>query len=441
MKIISIILAAFFLSISGLVARAETVTIITSFSKDVTKPYKEAFEKANPGITLEILNKNTILGISYVRELTSGQRPEIFWASAPDAFEVLASENLLVSASDIVNKNVPEKIGNYPVNGPNDMYLGQALSGYGIMYNLRYLVTNNLTKPVEWSDLLSPMWFGHVGITSPSRSGTMHLTVETILQGQGWNDGWNTILHMAGNSSAVTERSFGVPDGINNGQFGAGPVIDFFGLSSKYSGFPVDFVYPTLTAIVPANIALINGSKNPVAAKKFVQFALNKQGQEILLMPKLSRLPVIPYKDLADKIPPGYPDPYAIAKNSKVTFDANLSQNRYEIVQALFDQTITFRLNDLQAATKAIYMAESKLGIRVKENKIADKLNQARILAWSPLINAEKIQDKELLKLFSQSRADTNIALQIAKITDEWNVTALANYKKAVNLAEEAAKL
>ena len=70
--------------------------------------------------------------------------------------------------------------------------------------------------------------------------------------------GWNTLLRMSGNSSAVTERSFGVPDGVNNGQFGAGPVIDFFGLSSKYSKFPVEFVYPSETAIVPANIALID---------------------------------------------------------------------------------------------------------------------------------------------------------------------------------------
>jgi ABC-type Fe3+ transport system substrate-binding protein len=70
-------------------------------------------------------------------------------------------------------------------------------------------------------------------MTAPSRSGTMHLTVETILQGEGWDKGWSQILQMAGNSAQVTERSFGVPDGINNGQFGGGPVIDFFGLAGR----------------------------------------------------------------------------------------------------------------------------------------------------------------------------------------------------------------
>ena len=41
---------------------------------------------------------------------------------------------------------------------------------------------------------------------------------------------WKAI---AGNFKTVTERSFGVPDGVNSGQFGIGIVIDFFGLSSE----------------------------------------------------------------------------------------------------------------------------------------------------------------------------------------------------------------
>ena len=242
-------------------------------------------------------------GIAFVRETASGQRPDVFWASAPDAFEVLKRDKLLVAAPDVDNKAIPAKIGNYPINDPQGYYKGQALAGYGIMYNTRYLKANKLTAPKEWTDLLAPAWFGHVAMTSPSRSGTMHLTVETILQGEGWDKGWSQILQMAGNSAQVTERSFGVPDGINNGQFGGGPVIDFFGLAGKNSGFPVEFVYPAVTSIVPANIALIAGGKNTAEAKKFVQFALSQQGQELLLLPAISRLPVLPYSALAGQDP------------------------------------------------------------------------------------------------------------------------------------------
>ena len=262
-SLLTSLLTGLSLALAAGAAVAGTVTVITSFPKELTAAYKAAFEKANPGVTLEILNKSTVAGIAFVRETASGQRPDVFWASAPDAFEVLKRDKLLVAAPDVDNKAIPAKIGNYPINDPQGYYKGQALAGYGIMYNTRYLKANKLTPPKEWTDLLAPAWFGHVAMTSPSRSGTMHLTVETILQGEGWDKGWSQILQMAGNSAQVTERSFGVPDGINNGQFGGGPVIDFFGLAGKNSGFPVEFVYPAVTSIVPANIALIAAARTP----------------------------------------------------------------------------------------------------------------------------------------------------------------------------------
>ena len=45
-------------------AMAGTVTVITSFPKELTDAYKSAFEQENPGIKLEILNKNTVAGIA-----------------------------------------------------------------------------------------------------------------------------------------------------------------------------------------------------------------------------------------------------------------------------------------------------------------------------------------------------------------------------------------
>ncbi len=418
-------------------ALAGTVTVITSFPKELTQAYKTAFEKAHPDIKLEILNKNTVSGIAYVKETPAGKRPEVFWASAPDAFEVLANDKLLESATDVANPNVPDKIGSFPINDPNGMFMGQALAGYGIMYNTRLLKAKKLPEPTTWADLLEPQWFGNVGITSPSRSGTMHLTVETILQGEGWEKGWNTMLRMAGNSAAVTERSFGVPDGVNNGQFGAGPVIDFFGLSSKYSKFPVEFVYPEETSIVPANIALIAGSSNPAEGKKFIQFALSKAGQEILLQPQISRLPVLPYADLSN-IPEGYPDPGAIAKRSKVQFDVNLSQSRYYIVQSLFDQTITFRLKELQQATKAIHDATQKLGAK-PSGEAAKLLDEAKKLAWSPVLNAKQVSDPELVAVFAGNKKDAEISQKLSKLQGDWNRQAGENYGKAAALAQQAA--
>src|SRR5690606_19793843 len=230
-----------------------------------------------------------------------------------------------------------------------------------------------------------------------------------------------------------------VPDGINNGQFGAGPVIDFFGLSSKYSKFPVEFVYPEETAIVPANIALIAGAKNTAEGKKFIAYTLSKEGQELLLKPEISRLPVLPYSKLGN-IPEGYPDPGEIAKRSKVQFDVDLSQSRYYIVQSLFDQTITFRHADLQQASKAIYDAEAKLGNATSE-KAKEALAQAKKLAWTPLLDSEQVKSPELLAVFAGNKKDADISQKLSKIQGEWNSQAKANYEKARALAQEAANL
>ena len=425
------------LAVSGL-AQAGTITVLTSFPKELTNAYEKAFEAKYPSIKIEVLNKNTASSIAYIKELSPGQRPDIMWASAPDAFEVLSREKLLQAAKDVANPNTPAKIGNYPINDPQGMYYGQALGGYGLMWNTRYLKAKNIPAPKEWSDLTRPEYFGHVAISSPSRSGTTHLTVETMLQGEGWDKGWNQLLQIMGNAAAVTDRSFGVPDGVNNGQYGIGMVIDFFGLAGKFSGYPVDFVYPSNTSVVPANIALVAGAKNSEEAKKFIAFTLSKEGQELLFDPKISRLPVLPYSML--KVPQGYPDAQAVAKRAKVQFNPDLSESRYQVVVSMFDQMVTFRLKELQAATKAIHDAEKRL--KAKPNpKAAALIKQARALAFSPLINAAEVQNESFLELFRKSRREVAVSKQLTALEENWGNKARANYTSARSLAEQALSL
>ena len=416
-------------------AQAGTVTVLTSFPKELTTAYQKAFEAKNPGIKVEILNKNTTAAIAYVRELPEGQRPDIMWASAPDAFEVLARNKLLQAAPDTKNPAAPAKIGNYPLNDPQGLYYGQALAGYGIMWNTRYLQANKLPAPKEWADLTRPEYFGHVAISSPSRSGTTQLTVETILQGEGWDKGWSQLLAMMGNAAAVTDRSFAVPDGVNNGQYGIGIVIDFFGLAGKYSGFPVDFVYPAMTAVVPANIALIAGGKNTDEAKKFMAFSMSTEGQQLLFDPKISRLPILPYSSL--KAPAGYPVPQDVAQRAKVQFDADLSENRYQVVTSLFDQMVTFRLKELQAATRAIHDADKAL--KAKPNaKGTELLAQARSLAYTALVGESNVKNEEFLALFRKNRRDVEVSKQLTGLEQLWATKARENYERARGLAQQA---
>ena len=105
------------LAIVPSVGLADTISVVTSFPKELTTAYKAAYEKKHPNDKVEILNKGTSAGIAYVREQPAGSRAEIFWASAPDAFEVLSSAKLLEKV-DVPTRGIPDKIGSYPINDP-----------------------------------------------------------------------------------------------------------------------------------------------------------------------------------------------------------------------------------------------------------------------------------------------------------------------------------
>ncbi len=382
-------------------AMEDKLVVVTSYPPDTTTTFKAAFEKRHPGVKVEMLKKKTTAGIKYLQETSGNNTSDLFWASAPDAFEVLKGDGLLVKYQTKVG-GIPDKVGAFPINDPEGYYKGFAASGYGIMWNTRYLKAKKLPVPREWADLKNPVFHGHVGMSAPSRSGTTHLTVETLLQGLGWQKGWSEWKAIAGNFKTVTERSFGVPDGVNSGQFGAGIVIDFFGLSSKASGFPVDYVYPTVTTLVPANIAIVKNAPHPKNAAAFIEFLLSTEGQELLLDPKIRRLPVNPATYA--KAPKGFPNPFKDSSiGSEVKFDLQLSKGRYNVINSLFDVMITYRLDELRAATKAIQDAEAALaGKTSMEAKTL--INEARTLVGAVPIGPEKASEKDFNRIFKKKR-------------------------------------
>ena len=64
----SIVLALAVLFAAGSALAQGKVTVVTSFSKEVTDPLKKAFEKAVPGTTLEVQNRNTNAGVKFLEE-------------------------------------------------------------------------------------------------------------------------------------------------------------------------------------------------------------------------------------------------------------------------------------------------------------------------------------------------------------------------------------
>ena len=179
-------------------------------------------------------------------------------------------------------------------------------------------------------------------------------------------------------------------------------------------------------------------AKNAENAKKFVNYTMSVEGQELLFDPAISRLPVLP--SVYKKAPPGFPNPFAGTIKPKVNFDSDLAESRYYVVSSIFDQTITFRHKDLVAAAKAINDATARLA--GKNNAQAQQLlAEARDLAYTPVVSEEKSKDKDFLALYRNTKRDAEKTKQTTGLEEYWSNTARKNYARAVELANQASAL
>ena len=121
-------------------------------------------------------------------------------------------------------------------------------------------------------------------------------------------------------------------------------------------------------------------------------------------------------------------------------FDSNVAEARYQVVTSLFDQMVTFRLKDLQAATKAIH--EAGKALKAKPNaKGNELLAQARSLAYTPLVGVANVKNEEFLELFRKNRRDVAVAKELTGLEQVWAEKARSNYQRAQQLATEAQAL
>ncbi|VAW18729.1 Ferric iron ABC transporter, iron-binding protein [hydrothermal vent metagenome] len=421
-----------FASNAAAVQLSGPLVIVTSFPAPLFTRFRQEFEALHPKVKIFIRSKKTSAAIAFIAERPS-EAADLFWASAPDAFEVLKQSGSLLPA--FRSSSEGSSIGGYPLNDPDGYYKGFAISGYGLMWNRPYLIRRGLPEPTGWSDLMDPRYAGHIGITAPSRSGTTHLIVETILQTSGWERGWAALSEIGGNLATITARSFGVMDGVRAGRFGIGPVVDFFALSARALGAPVDFVYPQGTSFLPANIAIVTRAANLDAARGFVEFLLSEAGQRLLLEPEISRLPVRPsiYADA----PAGYPNPFDKTLVEKgIRFDSQLSRRRYHLVNALFDALVTYRIQGLRRTWAAIHRAEAALK-EADNPELQAVAVRARRLASQVPVTGLLAADGAFTSVFTRRSPGLGVSARQLELQAEWRRFFAQSQGEALALATD----
>jgi ABC-type Fe3+ transport system substrate-binding protein len=200
-------------------------------------------------------------------------------------------------------------------------WVGVCLSSFGIVYNSDLYRSLDLPPPRQWTDLVNTKLDGLIALADPTHSGSIALAYMMVLQramadaeaayfranpgtgqlskaelaarpdyqaaiARGWKEGMSRLMLIAANARYFTASASEIPNEVGNGDAAAGIAIDFYGrvLEEQVGPQRCHFLAPVAaTAISPDPVGILDGVKGEryVAANRFVEFLLSREGQRL----------------------------------------------------------------------------------------------------------------------------------------------------------------
>lgn len=185
-------------------------------------------------------------------------------------------------------------IGAQHLYDPDQHWLGTALSGFGIVYNRDVLRELGLPEPRAFSDLADPRYAGLLALADPRQSGSVTTTYESILNKEGWDEGWRILRDLCANARYYATSSVRPPIDVSQGDAAAGLAIDFYGRGQAQAIMRpgetpetcrVGYVDPEGAVYIDADpVSILLGGPDPVLARRFVEFCMSEEGQALWQM-------------------------------------------------------------------------------------------------------------------------------------------------------------
>ena len=162
--------------------------------------------------------------------------------------------------------------------------------GYG--YNTDLLVANNLPEPACWKDLLKPEYKGHVQMANPNSSGTAYTTLASMVQIFGEDEGFEYMKGLHANINQYTKSGSAPIKAAGRGESTIGIVFMHDAVAQAVAGFPIKVVAPCEgTGYEIGSMSIIDGARNEEEAKKFYDWALSAEAQNLALQVNAFQVP------------------------------------------------------------------------------------------------------------------------------------------------------
>jgi iron(III) transport system substrate-binding protein len=250
---------------------AEKLMVYTSMKESLVGKVRDAFTKKHPEIAFDYYSAGAgKLMAKVAAERQSGRMTvDVLWHSEVPDFYQLKKEGMLEAYLSPEARHVQS-----PVKDPDGYFTPARLGTLGIAYNTKQVAA----PPRSWQDLLDPRFKGGIGIANPALSGTSFMSVAMIVE----NLGWGYVQQLRANGARIGHGSGQVVDDTASGDLKASLGVDYIVLDKIEKGATIGLFYPQEMLVIPSPVAIVKGTSNGAAARKFVDFLLSREGQTLI---------------------------------------------------------------------------------------------------------------------------------------------------------------
>lgn len=351
-----------------------TLTIITRHDTAIWKEFEPAFLATTYAKEHNITDIRWLSPVGGLWDETIEQGGvDVAWGGGPTLFDQLIDLNLLGPINDTetlaVINNISDSLAGAPMKRYDDhgnlLWVAAAISSFGFTVNHDFLDEYSLPKPTNWTDLAKPIYGKNLPSTPSIAMGNSPDTTsntriyEIIIQGLGWDKGWETLTRMAGNGR-IYSGSVETQSAAETAEVGISMSIDFYGYSSQLRNPACEYVLPENQTIINGDpIAVVYNAPHYELAQGFIRWVLSPEGQQHWLVPTINRMPV-----------------------TAAAFHTPIGQNRTDLY-AIYNKTINnigIEFNDTRALSWEVAMQQYFEAVL---NHAHDYLTQA----WAKLVS------------------------------------------------------
>ncbi|USG66221.1 ABC transporter substrate-binding protein [Brevibacillus ruminantium] len=252
---------------------AGTLLFYTSQPDEDANALITAFTQKYPEVRVELFRSGTEEVVSRLlaeAEAKQVKADVLLLADAP-TFAGLKKRDLLLSYSSPEAAGIPAEW-----KDADGAYTGTKVMATVLAYN------TNLTKsaPESWKVLTEPAAADKAIMPSPLYSGAAAYNVGVFTRHPDF--GWEFFQALKESKMTVIKGNGAVLKSVAGGEKQYGMLVDYMAARAKKEGSPIDLVYPKEgVPVITEPIGILKDSRNPDAAKAFVDFVLSEEGQKL----------------------------------------------------------------------------------------------------------------------------------------------------------------